>query len=73
LVLLFNSFRTDDEAREGYRLAKQEAMASFGDDRILIEKYIDHPRHIEIQIMGDGSGNTVGTQCFLVESVCSCF
>ncbi len=49
----------DNEAREGFRLAKQEAKASFGDDRILIEKYIDNPRHIEIQILADGQGTTV--------------
>jgi len=49
----------DKEAEEGYRLAKQEASSSFGDDRLLVEKYIDNPRHIEIQIMADGQGTTL--------------
>jgi len=49
----------DKEAREGYRLSKSEALASFGDDRLLVEKYIDSPRHIEIQLLGDGKGNTL--------------
>jgi propionyl-CoA carboxylase alpha chain len=51
--------RNDNEALEGFTLAKEEALASFGDDRILIEKFIDNPRHIEIQIMADKHGNTV--------------
>ncbi len=49
----------DKEATEGYRLAKEEAIASFGDDKILIEKYVENPRHIEVQLMGDQHGNTV--------------
>lgn len=36
--------------REGFRFSSQEAASSFGDDRLLIEKYIDKPRHIEIQV-----------------------
>lgn len=36
--------------REGFRFSSQEAASSFGDDRLLIEKYIDNPRHIEIQV-----------------------
>lgn len=36
--------------RDSYRLSKQEAASSFGDDRMLIEKYIDNPRHIEMQV-----------------------
>lgn len=39
----------DDEAKEGFKLSKQEAASSFGDDRILVEKFVDNPRHIEIQ------------------------
>lgn len=58
--------RNDAEADEGYRLAKQEALSSFGDDRILIEKFIDHPRHIEIQLIGDGQGNTVSISILLL-------
>ncbi len=37
----------DEEAIEGFKLSKDEALASFGDDRIFIEKYIEEPRHIE--------------------------
>ena len=40
----------NDKAIEGYHLSKQEAASSFGDDRLLIEKFIDCPRHIEIQV-----------------------
>ena len=40
----------DDECREGFKLSTQEAASSFGDDRMLIEKYIWNPRHIEIQV-----------------------
>ena len=40
----------DKEAIEGYHLSKQEAASSFGDDRLLIEKFIDCPRHIKIQV-----------------------
>lgn len=36
--------------REGFRLSSQEARSSFGDDRLLVEKFIDNPRHIEIQV-----------------------
>lgn len=36
--------------REGFRFSSQEAASSFGDDRLLIEKFIDNPRHIEIQV-----------------------
>ncbi len=39
--------------------AKREALAAFGDDRVLIEKYVDNPRHIEVQIIGDSHGNLV--------------
>jgi propionyl-CoA carboxylase alpha chain len=47
------------ELREGWRGAASEARASFGDDRIFIEKYIEEPRHIEIQVLGDSHGNIV--------------
>jgi len=49
----------DDEARDGFRAAVSEAKASFADDRIFLEKYIEQPRHIEIQVLGDISGNIV--------------
>merc|ERR1711935_401917 len=57
----------DAEAVEGYHLSKQEAASSFGDDRLLIEKFIDRPRHIEIQILADKHGNAV----YLNERECS--
>ncbi|KAK3807348.1 MAG: carbamoyl-phosphate synthase L chain, ATP binding domain-containing protein [Benniella sp.] len=57
----------DEEVREGYKIAKTESMASFGDDRLLIEKFIDNPRHIEIQIISDKHGNTL----YLPERECS--
>ena len=40
----------DKEARENFRLCKGEAASSFGDDRLLVEKFIDNPRHIEFQV-----------------------
>ena len=49
----------DEEAREGFDRSVSEAMSSFGDDRIFIEKYIVEPRHIEIQILADSHGNVV--------------
>ena len=49
----------DEEAREGFASSKSEAKSSFGDDRIFIEKFIEGPRHIEIQIMGDKHGNII--------------
>lgn len=50
---------TDDEVREGFALSKAEAAASFGDDRMLIERFIEDPHHIEIQVMADSHGNVV--------------
>jgi propionyl-CoA carboxylase alpha chain len=47
----------DAEARDGFQASKNEARASFGDDRIFIEKFVTEPRHIEIQILGDKHGN----------------
>lgn len=49
----------DDEVRMGFRLSKEEAASSFGDDRMFIEKFIEDPRHIEIQLIADGFGNVV--------------
>ena len=51
--------RDDDEAREGFASASSEARSSFGDDRMLIEKFIAEPRHIEIQVLADAHGNMV--------------
>jgi propionyl-CoA carboxylase alpha chain len=49
----------DAELREGFSGARHEAKASFGDDRVFLEKYIEEPRHIEIQVLGDAHGNVV--------------
>jgi propionyl-CoA carboxylase alpha chain len=57
----------DRECEEGFGLARSEAKASFGDDRIFIEKFIENPRHIEIQVLGDKHGNIV----YLGERECS--
>ena len=57
----------DEEAREGFQSSKNEAAASFGDDRIFIEKFITQPRHIEIQVLGDKHGNCL----WLNERECS--
>jgi propionyl-CoA carboxylase alpha chain len=51
--------RNDAEAREGFRSAGNEARSSFGDDRVFIEKYIEEPRHIEIQVLGDAHGHII--------------
>ncbi len=58
---------SDDEVRQGFRSSRSEAAASFGDDRILIEKFVTSPRHIEIQVLGDRQGNIV----YLNERECS--
>ncbi|XP_021571133.1 propionyl-CoA carboxylase alpha chain, mitochondrial isoform X4 [Carlito syrichta] len=57
----------DEETRDGFRFSSQEAASSFGDDRLLIEKFIDNPRHIEIQVLGDKHGNAL----WLNERECS--
>jgi propionyl-CoA carboxylase alpha chain len=57
----------DKDVREGFDSVKREAKASFGDDRIFIEKFIEQPRHIEIQLLGDQHGNIV----YLNERECS--
>ena len=57
----------DAEAREGFESSKNEAAASFGDDRIFIEKFVTQPRHIEIQVLADSHGNTL----YLHERECS--
>ncbi len=51
--------RDDAECRDGFARATSEALSSFGDGRILMEKYIEQPRHIEIQIIADNHGNVV--------------
>lgn len=57
----------DAEAREGFQSSKNEAAASFGDDRIFIEKFVTQPRHIEIQVLADKHGHTL----YLNERECS--
>ncbi|HBC46225.1 MAG TPA: acetyl-CoA carboxylase biotin carboxylase subunit, partial [candidate division Zixibacteria bacterium] len=47
------------EIKSAVRGARSEAKSAFGDDRIYIEKYLAHPRHIEIQIIADKFGNCV--------------
>jgi propionyl-CoA carboxylase alpha chain len=56
-----------EEARDGYTRSKSEAASSFGDDRVFIEKFIENPRHIEIQVLGDKHGNAI----YLGERECS--
>ena len=51
--------RDDQEMRDGFRAARSEAKSSFADDRVFIEKFVEQPRHIEIQILADGHGNVV--------------
>jgi propionyl-CoA carboxylase alpha chain len=49
--------RSDAEARDGFASCRNEARAAFGDDRVFIEKFIEQPRHIEVQVLGDAHGN----------------
>jgi propionyl-CoA carboxylase alpha chain len=57
----------DGDAFDGFSSCRNEAKASFGDDRVFIEKFVESPRHIEIQVLGDAHGNVV----FLNERECS--
>ncbi len=57
----------DKEAHEGFSSCRTEAKNAFGDDRVFIEKYVEEPRHIEIQLIGDAHGNCV----YLNERECS--
>ncbi|GAB6054180.1 acetyl/propionyl/methylcrotonyl-CoA carboxylase subunit alpha [Magnetospira thiophila] len=57
----------DEECRDGLQRSRSEAASSFGDDRVFVEKFIEEPRHIEIQILADSFGNTV----YLGERECS--
>jgi propionyl-CoA carboxylase alpha chain len=58
---------SDADVREGFEATKREGLASFGDDRVFIEKFIESPRHIEIQVLGDQHGNIL----YLGERECS--
>ena len=51
--------RTAEELAEAWEMARNEARAAFGDDSVYMEKYMDRPRHIELQILGDNYGNVV--------------
>ena len=57
----------DKEAHEGFDSCRNEARNSFGDDRVFIEKFVEQPRHIEIQVLGDAHGNVI----YLNERECS--
>ncbi len=57
----------DKEAFEGFTSCRNEARNSFGDDRVFIEKFVEEPRHIEIQVLGDAHGNVI----YLNERECS--
>ncbi|MGH6932747.1 MAG: acetyl-CoA carboxylase biotin carboxylase subunit [Dongiaceae bacterium] len=59
--------RNDGEVRDGFRAATNEARSSFADDRVFIEKFIENPRHIEIQVLADKHGNCI----YLGERECS--
>ncbi|GAA4822799.1 acetyl-CoA carboxylase biotin carboxylase subunit [Sphingosinicella ginsenosidimutans] len=58
---------SETDVREGFEATKREGLASFGDDRVFIEKFVEDPRHIEIQVLGDQHGNIV----YLNERECS--
>jgi acetyl-CoA carboxylase biotin carboxylase subunit len=51
--------RTADELGDAVRMARNEARAAFGDDRVYVERFLDHPRHIEVQVIGDGRGRVI--------------
>ncbi|MFL6850492.1 MAG: biotin/lipoyl-containing protein, partial [Sphingomicrobium sp.] len=58
---------SEKDVREGFESVKREGLNSFGDDRVFIEKFIEQPRHIEIQVLGDQQGNIL----YLGERECS--
>ena len=58
---------SEQDVRDGFEATKREGLASFGDDRVFIEKFIESPRHIEIQVLGDQHGNIL----YLGERECS--
>src|SRR6185503_20591674 len=58
---------SEKDVREGFESVKREGLSSFGDDRVFIEKFIEAPRHIEIQVLGDQHGNIL----YLNERECS--
>jgi propionyl-CoA carboxylase alpha chain len=58
---------SETDVREGFEATKREGLASFGDDRVFIEKFVENPRHIEIQLIGDKAGKLL----YLGERECS--
>ncbi|KQT85794.1 acetyl/propionyl/methylcrotonyl-CoA carboxylase subunit alpha [Aurantimonas sp. Leaf443] len=58
---------SEKDVREGFEATRREGLSSFGDDRVFIEKFIESPRHIEIQVLGDKHG----TILYLGERECS--
>ncbi|MBW4329944.1 acetyl/propionyl/methylcrotonyl-CoA carboxylase subunit alpha [Stakelama sp. CBK3Z-3] len=58
---------SEKDVREGFEATKREGLASFGDDRVFIEKFIESPRHIEIQVLADKHGNAL----YINERECS--
>lgn len=58
---------TLEEVRDGFIAAQNEARSAFGDDRVFVEKFIEQPRHIEIQLIADAHGNCI----YLAERECS--
>ena len=58
---------SEQDVRETFDSVRREGLASFGDDRVFIEKFVESPRHIEIQLLGDQHGNIV----YLGERECS--
>jgi propionyl-CoA carboxylase alpha chain len=58
---------SEKDVREGFEATKREGLSSFGDDRVFIEKFVENPRHIEIQLIGDKAGNLL----YLGERECS--
>jgi propionyl-CoA carboxylase alpha chain len=59
--------RSAEEVREGFLTSTAEAKSSFGDDRVFVEKFIENPRHVEMQVLGDKHGNVV----YVFERECS--
>ncbi|PPR59973.1 MAG: 2-oxoglutarate carboxylase small subunit, partial [Alphaproteobacteria bacterium MarineAlpha4_Bin2] len=59
--------RSEEEVRPGFESAVNEAVSSFGDGRVFIERFVEDPRHIEVQVMADSYGNVV----YLGERECS--
>ena len=65
--VLLQSAETPGCVQEAIQSARREAAASFGDDRVLLERFIERPRHIEVQVFADMHGNAV----YLYERDCS--